>query len=75
MITTLLLKTVNLMKMSHVFQVHLSVKLERDKLFGLIRPYCANVKTTVGKVFMRLVVKHFPCHYKYYKLLNGITSN
>ena len=75
MITTLLLKIVNLMKMSHIFHVHLSVKLERDKLFGSIPPYCGNVKTNVGKIFMRLVAKHFPCHHKYYKLLNEITSN
>ena len=34
LITTLLLKIVNLMKMSHIFQVHSSVKLARDKLFG-----------------------------------------
>ena len=33
-------------------------------------PYSANVKTNVGKIFMRLVDKHFPCHHKYYKLFN-----
>ena len=27
-------------------------------------PYIANVKTNVGKIFMRLVDKHFPCHHK-----------
>ena len=36
LITTLPLKVVNLMKMSHIFQVHPSVKLERDKLFGSV---------------------------------------
>ena len=33
-------------------------------------PYSANVKTNVGKIFMRLVDKHFPGHHKHYKLLN-----
>ena len=34
LITTLLLKIADLMKILHTFQVHLSVKLDRDKLFG-----------------------------------------
>ena len=33
-------------------------------------PYSANVKTNVGKLFMRLADKHFPRHCKYYKLFN-----
>ena len=33
-------------------------------------PYSANVKTNVGKIFMRLINKHFPRHHKYYKLFN-----
>ena len=33
-------------------------------------PYSANVKTNVGKIFMRLFDKHFPRHHKYYKLFN-----
>ena len=28
------------------------------------------MKTNVGKIFMRLVDKHFPRHHKYYKLFN-----
>ena len=36
LITILLLKIADLMKISHIFQVHPSVKLERDKLFGSI---------------------------------------
>ena len=58
------------MKTSLTFQVHPSVKLEKDKLFGSIPPYSANVKTNVGKIFMRLVDKHFPRHRKYYILFN-----
>ena len=33
-------------------------------------PYSANVKTNVGKIFMRLVDKHFPRNHKYYNLFN-----
>ena len=33
-------------------------------------PYGANVKTNVGKIFTRLVDKHFPRHHKYYKVFN-----
>ena len=33
-------------------------------------PYSANVKTNVGKIFMRLVDKHFSRHHNYYKLFN-----
>ena len=33
-------------------------------------PYSANVKTNVGRNFMRLVDKHFPLYHKYHKLFN-----
>ena len=33
-------------------------------------PYSAILKTNVGKIFMRLVDKHFSRHHKYYKLFN-----
>ena len=33
-------------------------------------PYSANVKTNVGKIFMRIVDKDFPRHHQYYKLFN-----
>ena len=33
-------------------------------------PDSANVKTNVGKIFMRFIDKHFPRHHKYYKLFN-----
>ena len=32
--------------------------------------YNVNVKTNVGKLFMRLIDKHFPRHHKFYKLFN-----
>ena len=33
-------------------------------------PYSANVKTNVGKLFMRLIDKHFPRHHKFHKIFN-----
>ena len=32
--------------------------------------YSVNVKTNVGKLFMRLIDKHFPGHHKFHKLFN-----
>ena len=32
--------------------------------------YSVNVKTNVGKLFMRLIDKHFPRHHKFHKLFN-----
>ena len=68
LITTLLLKLADLMITSHIFQVHLSVKLKRDICFNSL--YSANVKTNVGKISIRLADKHFLRHHKYYKLFN-----
>ena len=57
------------MKMSHICQVHPSFKIKRDKLW--FNPsYSANLKIKVGKIFIRLVDKHFPRHHKYYKLFS-----
>ena len=33
-------------------------------------PYSVNVKTNVGKLFMKLIDKHFPRHHKFYNLFN-----
>ena len=33
-------------------------------------PYSVNVKTNVGKLFMKLIDKHFPCHHKFHKRFN-----
>ena len=55
--------------MSHICQVHPSFKIKRDKLW--FNPsYSANLKIKVGKIFIRLVDKHFPRHHKYYKLFS-----
>ena len=42
----------------------------KRKIIWFNPPYSANVKTNVGKIFTRVVDKHFPCHHKYYKLFN-----
>ena len=36
-------------------------------------PYISYVKTNVGKTFMKLIVKHFPKHHRYYKIFNKNT--
>ena len=33
-------------------------------------PYSVNVKTNLGKLFMRLIDKYFPSHHKFHKLFN-----
>lgn len=33
-------------------------------------PFSANVKTNIGKIFVRLVKKHFPAHHKFRKIFN-----
>ena len=33
-------------------------------------PYSVNMKTNVGKLFRKLIDKHFPCHLRYFKLFN-----
>ena len=33
-------------------------------------PFCSNVKTNIGKVFLKLVSKHFPRQHKYHTLFN-----
>ena len=46
------------------------LQTRKRQIVWLYPPYGANVKTNVGKIFMRLVDKHFPRHHKYYKLFN-----
>ena len=33
-------------------------------------PYSINVKTNIGRIFLRLIDKHLPRHHKYHKLFN-----
>ena len=36
-------------------------------------PYSSHVKINVGKIFMKLIVKYFPKHNRYYKIFNKNT--
>ena len=45
-------------------------QIRKRQIIWFNHGYSANVKTNVGKIFMRLVHKHLPCHHKYYKLFN-----
>ena len=62
--------------MSLIFQVHLTSKRQtrKKKIIWFNPKQCKrenpNVKTNVGKIFMRLVDKHFPRHHKCYKLFD-----
>ena len=66
LIPTLLLRIVDLMKISHIFKRQTC----KRHMIWFNPPYSANVKINVGKIFMRLADKHFPRHHKYYKLFN-----
>ena len=33
-------------------------------------PYCKSVKTNVGRLFPKLINKHFPSHHKLHKMIN-----
>ena len=40
------------------------------KIIQFNPPYSGNVKTNIGRIFLRLIDKHFPRHHKYCKLFN-----
>ena len=47
------------------------VKSARTRKFIWFNPpYSNHVKTNVGKTFMKLILKHFPKHHRYYKIFN-----
>ena len=51
-----------------------SVKsVQKRKVIWFNPPYSSHVETNVGKIFMKLVVKHFPKHHRYHKILNKNT--
>ena len=51
LITILLFEIVDLLKISHIFQVHPSVKFESDKLFGSITLIVLMLKLTLVKFY------------------------
>ena len=53
-----------------------SVKRVRTrKVIWFNPPYSSHIKTNVGKIFMKLIVKHFPKHHRYHKIFNKNTIN
>ena len=40
------------------------------KIIWFNRPHNVNVKTNIGRIFLRLIDRHFPRHHKYGKLFN-----
>ena len=45
------------------------------KIIWFNPPYSVNVKTNIGRIFLRLIDKHFPRHHKYRKLFNRNNIN
>ena len=48
-------------------------RVRKRKIIWFNPPYSSHVKTNVGKIFMKLIVKHFPKHHKYHKIFNKNT--
>ena len=42
----------------------------KRQIIWLNPPYSVNVKTSVCKLFMKLIDKHFPSHHRFHKLFN-----
>ena len=42
----------------------------KRKVIWFNPPYRQSVKTNVGKIFIRLIKKHFPKHHRFYKIFN-----
>ena len=43
------------------------------KIIWFNPPYCKSVKTNIGRLFLKLLNKHFPSHHKFHKLFNRNT--
>ena len=63
------LKSVASMKKFNSHQHPLQEETVKEKLC-FDPSYSVNVKTNIGRIFLRLVDKHFPWHHKYRKLFN-----
>ena len=50
-------------------------KKRKRKIIWHNPPYSANVKTNIGKILFKLLNKHFPSAYKFYKIFNKNTVN
>ena len=45
-------------------------KKRKHSIIWYNSPYSANVKTNIGKIFFKLLNKHFPRRHKFYKIFN-----
>ena len=52
---------------------HVNRSRRRRKVVWFNPPYSSNVKSNIGKIFMRLIRKHFPKEHKYHKIFNKNT--
>ena len=48
-------------------------RVRARKVIWFNPPYSSHVKTNVGKIFMKLIIKHFPKHHRYHKIFNKNT--
>ena len=48
-------------------------RVRKRKVIWFNPPYSSHVKTNVEKIFMKLIVKHFPKHHRYHKIFNKNT--
>ena len=61
---------------SEKIKYHKQGSVKRARTRKVIRfnpPYSTYVKTNVGKIFMKLIVKHFPKQHKYHKIFKKNT--
>ena len=50
-----------------------SKKQQKRNIIWFNPLYSKNVKTSIGKILLNLINKHFPTHYKFHKLFNKNT--
>ena len=50
-------------------------KTRKRKIICFNPPYSMNVEINIGKTFLKLVKKHFPCNNSFHKILNKNTIN
>ena len=48
-------------------------KAKERKIIWFNPPYSMNVETNIGKTFLKLVKKHFPCNNSFHKIFNKNT--
>ena len=54
---------------------HVNRSSRKSKIIWFNPPYSKHVKTNIGKIFLKLISKHFPKQHKYYKSSTKIQSS